>query len=245
MPRLVEPIEIWGTVVLLDLEGDATEAAREAISSWLVEVDLTFSTYISTSEISALRAGELIVNTSPVVQQVWNECLRLRDLTQGAFDPWAAPGGFDPSGYVKGWAADRAREIAQRHEIKHGQINAGGDVVVFGGKADGSPWHLGVRHPDIVDAIATTVSLIDGALAGSGNYERGAHIVDPNTGLPAIGARATAVVGPDAGVADALATAFMVAGRRGTPWLIDMPEYSVWGVDFSGDQAWHVGGAFS
>lgn len=241
----MEPIEIWGTVVLLDLDGERSQEVRDEILTWFVKVDETFSTYKSSSEVSALRSGEEIENVSAVTQDVWRTCLELRELTQGAFDPWAANGGFDPSGYVKGWAADRAREIAQNHGIRHGQINAGGDVVVFGGKADGSPWNLGVRHPDIADAVASTVSLRDGALACSGNYERGAHIVDPSTNLPAIGARATAVVGPDAGVADALATAFMVAGRRGTPWLNQLPGYSVWGVDFSGDQAWHVGEAFS
>ena len=32
-------------------------------------------------------------------------------MTDGAFDPWKAPGGFDPSGFVKGWGADRAAAI--------------------------------------------------------------------------------------------------------------------------------------
>ena len=35
-------------------------------------------------------------------------CAVARDLSGGWFDPWAVPGGFDPSGYVKGWAAQHA-----------------------------------------------------------------------------------------------------------------------------------------
>ena len=34
-----------------------------------------------------------------------------RELTGGAFDPWALPGGVDPAGLVKGWAADRDQDM--------------------------------------------------------------------------------------------------------------------------------------
>ena len=32
----------------------------------------------------------------------------MRAVTDGWFDAWAGPGGFDPGGLIKGWAIDRA-----------------------------------------------------------------------------------------------------------------------------------------
>ena len=60
------------------------------------------------------------------------------------------------------------------------------------------------------------------------------------SGVPAVGARAATVVGPDAAIADALATAIMVDGRDSVLWLGDpaFANYSFWAVDRYGDGAW-------
>jgi thiamine biosynthesis lipoprotein len=171
---------------------------------------------------------------------VWNKCLELRDLTQRAFDPWAVEGGFDPSGFVKGWAAQESLRFFVERNIYQIQINAGGDVVVRGGIDESTPWKIGIRHPDFADEIAKTYELFDGAIASSGTYERGAHIIDPRVGVPAVGSRAATVVGPDAGFADALATALVVDGRDSVNWLgnEEFQNYSFWAVDRNGDRAW-------
>mgnify|MGYP003343427865 FL=1 len=74
----------------------------------------------------------------------------------------------------------------------------------------------------------------------SGTYERGAHIIDPRVKVPAVGARAATVIGPDAGIADALATALIVDGRDAITWLADptLRNYQFWAVDKYGDSAW-------
>ena len=51
-----------------------------------------------------------------------------------------------------------------------------------------------------------------GAVATSGTYERGNHLVNPFTSTASSTASAT-VTGPDLSLADALATALAVAGR--------------------------------
>lgn len=251
MSRLVHPEEVWGTVVALDLRSDSQgegtlESVRDQMVAYFHQIDRLFSTYKPESEISALRSGQFgIESASPLVQQVWQLCMEARECTEGAFDPWAARGGFDPSGYVKGWAADRALEMARDAGIEHVQINAGGDLSLLGGLSVDEPWRIGIRHPDDDQLIAQIVTLTDGAIATSGTYERGAHIVDPSTSLPALGARSATVVGPDGGVADALATALVVAGRDGAHWFIELNEYSAWVVDRHGDQTWAIGPAFS
>ncbi|MBU3692296.1 MAG: FAD:protein FMN transferase [Candidatus Nanopelagicaceae bacterium] len=243
---LIRNIEIWGTVISLQVPDVSTTEARfktasDSAQQFYELINRSFSTYLIDSEVARLRRNELaITDASSNVKMVWNKCLELRELTQRAFDPWAVPGGFDPSGFVKGWAAQESLRFFTEQGIEHIQINAGGDVVVRGGVDSTTPWLVGVQHPDFRDQIAKTYELFDGAIASSGTYERGAHIIDPRVGVPAVGARAATVVGPDAGVADALATALVVDGRDSVNWMGDeaFRNYSFWAVDKSGDGAW-------
>lgn len=241
-------VEIWGTVITFQIPkgsvpASAFESACEAAIRYFQEIDQLFSTYRADSEVTLLRSEKLkIVDASPEVKLVWNKCLELRELTNRAFDPWAVPGGFDPSGYVKGWAAEEALRFFTNSGIDRIQINAGGDVVVRGGYDRTTPWVIGIRHPDNKDAIAKSIELFDGAIASSGTYERGAHIIDPRVGVPAVGARAATVIGPDAGVADALATALIVDGRDSVTWMgkEEFRNYSFWAVDKFGEGAWSL-----
>jgi len=58
----------------------------------------------------------------------------------------------------------------------------------------------------------------------------------------AIGARSASVIGPDAGLCDALATALMVAGKDGAKWfgLPELTRYSAWVVNRNENTAWSV-----
>jgi thiamine biosynthesis lipoprotein len=179
------------------------------------------------------------------VIEVANLCAVARELTDGAFDPWSVPGGFDPSGYVKGWAADKCADIAQEHGAQHVQVNCAGDLAVRGGFIDSGvvkPWSIGISNPDNTQEVAHVVEVFDGAIATSGDYERGAHIYDPYTKMIAIGARSASVIGPDAGLCDALATALMVAGKDGAKWfgLPELASYSAWVVNRNENTAWSV-----
>ena len=239
-------VEVWGTVISIQSPEDSFsvanfESACDAAQNFYESINQIFSTYTDNSEVSRLRRQEIAISdASPELKLVWNRCLELRDLTQRAFDPWAVPGGFDPSGFVKGWAAQESLRFFAEIGIEHIQINAGGDVVVRGGVDTTQPWVIGVQHPDIKEGIAKTYELFDGAIASSGTYERGAHIIDPRVGVPAVGTRAATVVGPDAGVADALATALVVDGRDAVNWMGNeaFRNYSFWAVDKSEDGAW-------
>jgi thiamine biosynthesis lipoprotein len=239
-------IEVWGTVISIQspehsISVEEFESACDAAQDFYQFINQAFSTYRDDSEVSRLRRKEIAISDgSSELKLVWNRCLELRDLTQRAFDPWAVAGGFDPSGFVKGWAAQESLRFFAEKGIEHIQINAGGDVVVRGGVDETLPWIIGVQHPDIKEGIAKTYEIFDGAIASSGTYERGAHIIDPRVGVPAVGARAATVVGPDAGVADALATALVVDGRDAVNWMGNeaFRNYRFWAVDKNGDRAW-------
>ena len=105
-------IEIWGTVISIQTPASHSQLFNQACDAaeiYFIDIDKKFSTFKSDSEVSRIRRGELrIEDASPEMKLVWNKCLELRDLTQRAFDPWAVEGGFDPSGFVKGWAAQES-----------------------------------------------------------------------------------------------------------------------------------------
>nr|WP_309232295.1 FAD:protein FMN transferase [Micromonospora tarensis] len=65
----------------------------------------------------------------------------------------------------------------------------------------------------------------DLAVATSGVYERGRHVLDPRRGAPASGLRSVTVVGDDLGVADAYATAALAMGTSGLNWLARRDEH--------------------
>lgn len=249
---------VWGTAVTIDIRevGEAlppeeeVRAAVEAAVSYLHWVDRVFSVHRPDSLATALRTGlraeadlSLREPGERALLGVIERCRRAREVTGGAFDPWAARGGFDPSGFVKGWAAERVAARLVRRGLANVCVNAGGDVVCRGLAGPAQPWRVAVRHPDDGGAVVHVVEPGDGAVATSGLYERGGHIVDPRTGKVAAGARSATVTGPDAGLAEALSTALVVAGRGGVDWFAGLTGWEAWVVDpLPLDTAWSVRG---
>lgn len=240
---------VWGTVVTLDVRDPeataaAVDAAWESVRAELHRIDAVFSTFRDDSVVSRLRTGGTHVVADDVAEVV-DRCLEVRMATDGSFDPWKAEGGFDPSGLVKGWAADRCAEIVRRHGFRTFSVDAAGDLACRGGIADAEGWvgwPIGIAHPDDPTAIVAVVDVRDGAIATSGTSQRGEHVLDPASGGPAHGARQATVVGPDGAMADALATALVVAGVDGARWFAALPGWSAYVVD--GDQATSWGPAF-
>src|SRR5207248_3932894 len=103
-------------------------------------------------------------------------------------------------------------------------INAGGDIRVRGRPTPAPYWRVGIRHPFLRDKAAAVVAATDLAIATSGAYERGAHIVDPHTGRPPGGILSVTVVGPDLATADAYATAAYAMGRAGVDGAARRPR---------------------
>jgi thiamine biosynthesis lipoprotein len=242
-------VETWGTVVVIEatssgLEGVSLNAAADEVEEFFYQVDRDFSTYKSDSQVSRIRRGEMkIEDATEYVQQVWQLCEYSRELTLGAFDPWKAEGGFDPSGLVKGWAAEVGAQMLVAAGVEHVLINASGDLVLRGGKPEGGPWNVGIASPDDVEKYVKFFDVVDGSVATSGDYEKGAHIIDPHTGLIAIGARSASVIGPDGALCDALATALMVDGVDAQKWIgrPELAEYSFWTINRDDETAWSYG----
>jgi thiamine biosynthesis lipoprotein len=215
--------QVMGTVVSIELADPLAESELSDLvdmtCSWLHEVDARFSTYKPDSEVCRFRDGRLaLADASDDLRLVLDRCADLWRDTDGYFDA-SAGGVLDPSGYVKGWSV----EVASRRLFDAGSrrhfISAGGDIRMRGEGPGGRPWRVGVRHPWEADKLSWVLALTDGAVATSGTYERGAHVLNPRTGKPATGLRSVTVTGPDLALADAYATAALAMGEAGLAWL--------------------------
>jgi thiamine biosynthesis lipoprotein len=230
--RLRHVEHVMGTAVSFDLREGAGETALRQATAFLHWVDQTFSVFSPASEISRIASGELSVDeASPDVREVLTTCEELCGATAGLFDHRPVRDGrrrLDPSGYVKGWAVQRAAELLQDHGTRMGTITAGGDLVVFGTPPTGS-WRVGIQHPDLAGAVAAVVEVASGAVATSGTYARGHHIWTDRSTVPA----SVTVIGPDLGIADALATAIFAAGGS-VELLADRPGYEAVVIDRAG-----------
>lgn len=233
-----------GTVVTIDVYPGltATDAQRARIGGEiqracdvLHRADEVFSTWREDSPVSRLRRGELAADDAPAeVAGVIAGCTAARELSGGWFDPWAMPGGFDPTGYVKGWAAQRALAVlAATDGISGAMVNAAGDIASFGRMPAGEPFRIGIADPAVPRRLAEIVELT-GAVATSGSYERGPHLIDPRSGAPAARAASASVTGPDLGLADALATGLAVAGADGLAFVAAITGYAGLTIDFDG-----------
>ena len=216
-----------GTVVTFDVRG--TRSAGEAIDGavrWLHDVDAEFSTYRPDSAVGRFGRGELARDAaSAELRQVIERCERLRRQTGGAFDAYAT-GTFDPSALVKGWAVQRAADSLRAAGVDLFCITAGGDIVAHGRPAPDRSWRIGIRHPHDPHALTCVVEAAgDVAVATSGLYERGDHIVDPRSGRAPAGVASVTVTGPDLGLADAYATAAFAMGPAGAEWTLGLDGY--------------------
>ena len=229
-----------GTTISIDIVDSHDRSIIDELVAWFHEVDEVFSPYKEHSPISRIGRGELAPTDPEVgddVRAVLQRCGELFEETHGVFDVWSLPSPngtrFDPCGYVKGWSVQRAACILHDHGVIDFCMNAGGDVVLGGrngngnGNGNGADWRVGIRHPD--DAMAIALILQGSgplAIATSGTYERGAHIVDPRSGLPITDLASATVVGPDLADADAYATTLYVMGVDGLYWLAEHSGYS-------------------
>jgi FAD:protein FMN transferase len=128
---------------------------------------------------------------------------------------------LDLGAVAKGLAVDAAAHELQ--PFRDFCIDAGGDIYFGGHSPAGKPWRVGIRHPRRRDQIVDRLEVSDCAVCTSGDYERGAHILDPRDADAAPRVASATVIAPNAMLADALATAAFVLGpERGIALLNHM-----------------------
>jgi len=266
--RHAEPV--MGTVVSFDVPAAARrDGSLDAAIRWLHWVDRVFSPYRPDSDATLLAEGLVTVDAcAPEMAEVIEACAFFRELSGGFFtaSPW---GRFDPSGYVKGWAIERAAGLLAAAGSASHLVNGGGDVQCVGGRpataagagADGAgavgagggagstrldppelPWRIGIADPFRPGRLALVVGAVDCAVATSGTAERGAHIVNPRTGRPAAGLASLTVTGRSLALADACATAaFAMGPALARDWLASLDGCEAYAITEAGE-TWQTAG---
>jgi thiamine biosynthesis lipoprotein len=251
--RHAEPV--MGTVVSFDVPVAARhDGSLDAAVRWLHWVDRVFSPFRPDSDVSQLADGAVTVDgCAPEMAEVIEACAFVRELSDGYFtaSPW---GRFDPSGYVKGWAVERAADILSAAGSASHLVNGGGDVqcaggrpvaapaVPGGGPVPAPPWRVGIADPLRPGRLALVVEARDCGVATSGIAERGAHIVNPRTGHAAAGLASLTMTGPSLALADACATAaFAMGADLARDWTETLDGYEAYAITETGE-TWQTSG---
>ena len=232
---------LMGTVISIDVPDDVEASAVDLAFERLVAIDARFSTYRPDSEVSRYDRGEIDdLAISPELRTVLQMCEWVRDTSDGVFDVrrHRQDGRLDPSGLVKGWAVEEAARILDRAGARNYAINAGGDILARGRPRPDRAWRVGIQHPAVRDAVAAVLEVRDGAVATSGAYERGEHIVDARTGEAPRDVESVTVAGPSLAFADAYATAAFAMGTDGIRWIAGIPDYAGCAVTTDGRLVW-------
>lgn len=141
---------------------------------------------------------------------------------------------LDFGALAKGYAAQKASEIAADRGVENFALSVGGNIVTHGQKPEGK-WEIGVENPD--GGILTTVKVADAAVVTSGDYQRFFelddvryhHIIDTETLYPASLWRSVTVICDYSDVADALSTAlFCMPLEDGLALLENYPAEAMW-----------------
>jgi thiamine biosynthesis lipoprotein len=200
--------DIRQVLLLADHLSSATQGAFDITVLPLLEL------YDQSKDNNAMPSGESITSA-----------LQLVDYRQVHISPAAitlARKGMAITldGIGKGYIVDQGAATLRSHGFTNVYVEAGGDLMVSGTKADNIPWRIGVTHPrpDKTGKMVA-IDISDQAVATSGDYMqpytadlRHHHIIDPRTGISPPELASATVSAPTVALADGLATAAMVLG---------------------------------
>jgi thiamine biosynthesis lipoprotein len=231
-----------------------SEINRIAASGGSIEVDNETAALLNYAVTCYHESDGLFDITSGILRRAWSfkenalpDEQQIQELlAKVGWDKvnWSAPRlefltpgmDIDFGGIVKEYAVDRAAALCLEAGVQHGIINLGGDIKVIGPRADGSPWRIGIRHPRQPEQLLQSLSLREGALASSGDYERCivlngvryGHILSPKTGWPVRHLAAVSVVGDFCLVAGSASTIAMLKEQDGVAWLENLGLPHLW-----------------
>lgn len=136
----------------------------------------------------------------------------------------------------KGWAADMIDSYLDELCVEHALVNLGGNVLLHGGKADGSAWRVGIRDPENLSSSYASVAIEDGTVITSGGYQRYIekdgevyhHILNPETGYPfQTDILSATVIGDSGTLSDMLSTVIFASGSGKAEEIADKHDVSI------------------
>lgn len=209
-----------GMPVTVEVVGSGVTAEDiQEVFAYLHYIDKKFSTYKKDSEISQINRGEINnADYSSEMKKVLALCEETKKATDGYFDV-NIKGIIDPSGIVKGYAIWQAAQILKKKGYQNFYVEIAGDIQAFGKNEDREDWKVGIQNPFNPKEIVKVLKLSSKGIATSGNYQRGKHILNPKTNLPADEIACISVIGPNVYEADRFATAAFAMGEKGIEFI--------------------------
>lgn len=141
----------------------------------------------------------------------------------------------------KGAACDNVMTYLKASDIKGAVVSVGGSIVAYGKyNKKGDKWRIAVKHPRNENEYLGVISLSEGFVSTSGDYERYFeqdgkryhHIIDATTGYPADSGVISVTVVCDSGIlSDALSTACFILGEKESKSLLEKYNASAIFVD--------------
>ncbi|RME17827.1 MAG: FAD:protein FMN transferase [Alphaproteobacteria bacterium] len=138
---------------------------------------------------------------------------------------------LDLCGIAKGYALDLMAEALGRHGVENWLVTLDGDLRAQGRKGPDTPWIAALEAPlRERRTVHGYVEVVNAAVATSGDYRNWvaledrvlSHTMDPRNGLPCLHDLASVtVIAPTGLMADAWATALLVAGPDAGPALAE------------------------
>jgi len=122
---------------------------------------------------------------------------------------------LDLSGFIKGYALDKVRELLKENEIDDALINIGNSsVLALGDHPFGEGWKVGIDFPD-VNNHREEITLKDKFLTTSGNHSvKRKHIRSPHTREYIEGLKGISVITDSGAEGEALSTALFAADQE-------------------------------
>jgi len=131
---------------------------------------------------------------------------------------------LDLGSIVKGYAAELAMNLCQKHKLQGALISVNGNLAIYGQRPEGALWNVGIVDPRGENGeVVGSIALENVTVATSGDYERffeveGVryhHLLDSKTGYPAkTDLISVSIFSPDGALADALSTATFILGHQ-------------------------------
>ncbi|MBI5358664.1 FAD:protein FMN transferase [Candidatus Amesbacteria bacterium] len=201
---------IMGMPITIKIVGLVSQNIFDRVFEYFESIDEKYSPFKENSEVSQINNG--LTSVSHDMNIIMKLCKEANEITNGYFDVWRG-GIFNPSGLVKGWAIKNAGNLVRNMGFENYFLDVGGDIEAFG-----KTWKIGIRNPFNLSETIKVLNIQDGAVATSGNYERGNHIYNP-LGKMQNDIVSLTVIGSDILWADVMATAAFAMGREGISFI--------------------------
>lgn len=201
------------------------------IRNFLLNIELSLSPFIPTSEISQINQGKIKISHASIrTQQILALCDQTKKLSGGYFDI-CKNGKIDPCGLVKGWAIHQSSLLLKRRGLNNFLIEISGDLQTSGHPLNKKFWTVGIRNPFQRLEIIKTLKLSGEGVATSGNDRNGQHIYNPLYDRPIKEIISLTVIAPNVFEADRFATAAFAMGRRGIDFIESRPGLESYLID--------------